>query len=84
MATSNVYKLDYDSFPTAQGGLFSPVKMYIYNTDELDLYHTIIDVTGSAVPNSIMFDGEKNIFDWIKKTSLELSIVREDESWLQI
>lgn len=80
---SNVYYLEYEAFPTKEGGPFSHVKMYIYNTDELNLFHNIVDITGSAVPDTLMFDGGKTVFDHIKKTSLELSVVRQDEAWFQ-
>lgn len=53
MANSNVYYLAYDGFPTSNGGAFSSVKMYIYNVDEIESWHNIIDITGSATPNAL-------------------------------
>jgi len=83
MANSNVYYLAYDGFPTSSGGAFSSIKMYIYNVDEVESWHNIIDITGSATPNALVFDGEKSVFDLIKKTSLELSVIRQDEAWFR-
>ena len=83
MANSNVYYLAYDGFPTTNGGAFSSVKMYIYNVDEIQSWHNIIDITGSATPNALVFDGEKSVFDLIKKTSLELSVIRQDDAWFR-